>query len=113
VLKHFQPQYYGHVRAGGSFGFAFGYRLLEAVPYMRPMLGVSFLVATMMEALAPLAFFWRSFRRLFVAFALVFHAANLLLLNIEFTLNLLVIVLILIEWTPDAVRARLGRAARP
>jgi len=84
----------------GAFRFTLGYRLLEAVPQARTLLGAGFLVSTLFEALAPLALFFRNFRRVFVVFMLGFHVSNLLLMNIEFFLNMLVLLLLLIDWTP-------------
>lgn len=90
----------------GSFGFTLGYRLLESMPAARALLGAGFLISTVLEALAPLALFYRWFRRAFVVFALGFHSANLLLMNIEFTLNCIVVVLLLVEWEPRFASAR-------
>ena len=86
----------------GAFGFSIGYRLLEVYPTVRSALPLGFFLATWMEALAPLALFWNGFRRLFLAFATTFHLTNLLLLNIEFTLNILVVLLLLLDWSPLA-----------
>jgi hypothetical protein len=87
----------------GSFAFDFGYRFLEVVPGARAILAGSLLVATYFEALAPLALFSRWFRLAFAPFVIGFHLLNLLLLNIEFTLNLLVVVLLLIDWRPPRI----------
>lgn len=96
----------------GTFGFTFGYRLVESVPHARALFGAGFLVSTLFEALAPLALFSRGFRRMFVLFALAFHTANLVLMNIEFTLNCVVVVLLLVDWEPvPARRANRTRAA--
>jgi hypothetical protein len=89
----------------GSFGFSLGYRFLETMPGARAILAGGFLLATYLEALAPLALFSRWFRWAFVPFAIGFHTVNLLLLNIEFTLNVLVVLLLLVDWRPP----RLGR----
>jgi hypothetical protein len=86
----------------GTFRFTFGYRLLEHVPHARAFFGAGFLVSTLFEALAPLALFFRGFRRAFVLFALAFHTANLVLMNIEFTLNCVVLVLLLVDWEPPS-----------
>lgn len=92
----------------GSFGFSLGYRFLEATPGARTVLAAGYLVSTYLEAFAPLALFFRRFRWVFVPFAVGFHLLNLLLLNIEFTLNVLVLLLLLIEWQPP----RLGQEPR-
>ncbi len=90
----------------GTFGFTFGYRLLEITPHARAVVGAGFLVSTFFEALAPLALFFRGFRWVFVLFALAFHTANLLLMNIEFTMNCVVVLLLLVDWElPQARRA--------
>jgi hypothetical protein len=82
----------------GSFGFEFGYRFLEAMPGARAILAGGFLVGTYLEALAPIALFSRWFRLAFVPFVVGFHGLNLVLLNIEFTLNVLVVFLLLVDW---------------
>jgi hypothetical protein len=93
----------------GAFQFTLGYRLLEALPQARPLLGAGFLVATVFEALAPLAFYFRKFRIAFLVFMLAFHASNLFLMNIEFFLNVLVLLLLLVDWKPwVATRSDLG-----
>lgn len=85
----------------GAFRFTLGYRLLEVLPHARVLLGAGFLVATLFEALAPLALFFRRFRLAFATFMLAFHASNLLLMNIEFFLNVLVLLLLLVDWNPQ------------
>jgi hypothetical protein len=95
----------------GSFGFSFGYRFLKEVPGAREILASGFLVASYLEALAPLALFSSRFRWLFVPFVIGFHALNLLLLNIEFTLNVLVALLLLVDWSPPRVRREQRRTA--
>ncbi|HSU38231.1 MAG TPA: hypothetical protein VLJ38_01655, partial [Polyangiaceae bacterium] len=84
----------------------------ESIPHARALFGAGFLVSTLFETLAPVALFSRAFRRLFVLFALAFHTANLVLMNIEFTLNCVVVVLLLVDWQPvPARRANQPRAA--
>lgn len=86
----------------GSFAFTFGAALLTLFPWAPVALALGYFVATYLEALAPLALFQRSFRRFFVLFALGFHAMNLFVLNIEFILNMLVLLLLLVDWAPKA-----------
>jgi hypothetical protein len=97
----------------GSFAFTLGAALLTLVPGARTALAFGYFVATYLEALAPFALFHRGFRRLIVVFALAFHAMNLFLLNIEFVLNMIVVVLLLVDWQPKprAVAEHLAHGA--
>lgn len=87
----------------GTSRFTWGASLVAMGPLAVSLLNVSFVVATLAEALSPLALVNRSFRWGWLAFCLMFHGANLLLLNIAFTLNMVLLpaLLIALEFVHD------------
>lgn len=82
----------------GAFGWAFGQRLVDGLGPDNPVLGMMLLAGTLLETLAPLSVFSRRFRRVFVVAIVGFHLANVVLLNIEFFFNCVLVPLLLLEW---------------
>jgi hypothetical protein len=71
----------------------------------------SYLASTLLELLAPLALISRRFRYVFVGFAIAFHLANLLLLDVPFIENMFLLVVFSEKWFHD-IAAFLDRAIR-
>lgn len=109
-LAHGSPQVFwgdsmlshlvGNADRNGTFGFTYGAQLARTLGPSTLVLNIGFFIGTLFEALALVCFFSRWFRVAFIAFALAFHTINLLGMNIEFTLNMVLAVALLIEWDP-------------
>ncbi len=90
----------GNSGRNGSFGLTYGAQLVRALGPYTFILGGLFFLGSILEALALLCFFSRWFRLAYVGFIVSFHTFNLLTMNIEFTLNCFLAILLLIEWDP-------------
>lgn len=88
----------------GTFGFDWGVAFVGTGPTAIVFLNTGFVVATVLEALALVCLINRPFRFAWLAFCLVFHGANLLLLNIDFILNMLLAPAILLAVDSRPVR---------
>ena len=85
----------------GPFGLNFGLMVLEH-PLMSKLLEVSFFVLTAFEALSMLALFNRWFRWCWVVVMLGFHVSTIITMQISFSANMVLIVLLLTPATPYA-----------
>jgi hypothetical protein len=82
-----------HSFLDSQFGFEYGRMVLD-VPWLAEMLKWSFPAATLLEIVSPLALFSRKFRLVWVVgFILPFHAGIMLLMNIVFVENCLLMLL--------------------
>jgi len=77
------------------YGFRVGEWLLD-LPGIAVLLPLGMLVVTLLEALSPLALFEDRFRRLWLAGLLPFHVSTLLLMNIFFWENLLLLLVLFV-----------------
>lgn len=91
----------------GTFGFEYGAALVGTGPTTVLLLNLGFLVATFLEALALFCLVNRPFRFGWFAFCLLFHGANLLLLNIDFILNMLLApaIFVALDGLPQLARS--------
>lgn len=94
----------GNSGRNGTFGFTYGVEWVRALGSATIVLELGFFVGTLFEALAPLCCFSRPFRLVCIGFLLVFHTVNLLAMNIEFTLNSVLAVVLLVELDPWRAR---------
>jgi hypothetical protein len=85
----------------GPFNINFGLMVLEH-PLMSKLLEVSFFVLTAFEALSMLALFNRWFRWSWVVMMLGFHVSTIITMQISFSANMVLIVLLLTPATPYA-----------
>ena len=95
----------------GAFGWTFGQQFVGALGPTSALLGGMLLVGTLLEAAAFAALFSDRFRIVFVSAIVAFHTANLILLNIEFTLNTALVLALLLDWDPWKRRGRPRRWA--
>ena len=89
----------GGALRNGTSGFDYGSKLVAAAPSAIPLLKVGFVVSTVLEAFSLLCLRSRRFRYVWLGFCLGFHVVNLLLLNINFGLNMLLAPMLLIWGT--------------
>lgn len=87
-IAHYVVANGGELR-NSTFGFEYGAALVGTGPTTVLLLNVGFVVATLLEGLALFCLVNRQFRFAWFAFCLLFHSANLFLLNIDFILNML------------------------
>ena len=85
----------------GPFHFNFGLLVLEN-PFMSKFLEVGFFVLTVFEALSMIALFNRWFRWCWVVVMLSFHVSTILFMQISFSANMVLIVMLLTPATPYA-----------
>lgn len=87
-----------------------------SVPHMKwlwPLLGVGLLITTVFEVLSPVALRASRFRFLWVAVIALFHLSTLVLMDIFFWENLILLAVLftpITDWTIDRVRGRSGDA---
>lgn len=103
-MAHYVVANGGELR-NGTFGFNWGAALVGTGPTTVLLLNAGFVVATFLEALALFCLVNRPFRWAWLAFCLSFHCANLLLLNIDFILNMLLAPAILVALDGPRQRA--------
>jgi len=80
---------------------------MEAQPALLGLLSIGLPVVTLMEFLAPVALVWPAFRRMYLVVMLAFHAGAVFFFHLYFIENMLLMVLLLVDWT--ALRQRYSR----
>ncbi len=82
-----------------------------ALPVVQVALRLGFAYVTVMEVLSPLSLFSKAFRRLWIVSMLAFHFSTLVLMQLFFFHNVVMMPLVMLDWQPifDRWRSHLSR----
>jgi hypothetical protein len=90
----------GNSDRNGTWGMDYGAQLVRAVGDDTQLLDVMFVVGSVLESMALFCVFSRKAVWFYLCFALIFHVMNLALLNIEFSANIWLVLLVLTPLDP-------------